>query len=103
MHDWARDHGPRTALVHGATRLTYFQLDRRVSRMAAGLRLRGVEPGKRVAVQPPNTREFVVAVSGPGAGRPPMVQPLAARPFVCAVLTAPTPAPMVALPTGRRT
>jgi 2,3-dihydroxybenzoate-AMP ligase len=32
LHDWARDHGPRTALVHGATRLTYFQRDRRVRR-----------------------------------------------------------------------
>lgn len=46
LHDWVRAHGPRTALVHGTTRLTYFQLDRRVSRMAAGLRLRGVEPGR---------------------------------------------------------
>ncbi|KUN05218.1 2,3-dihydroxybenzoyl adenylate synthase [Streptomyces yokosukanensis] len=60
LHDWVAAHGPRTALVHGTTRLTYFQLDRRVSRMAAGLRLRGVEPGKRVVVQLPNTPEFVV-------------------------------------------
>ncbi|MEV6055927.1 AMP-binding protein [Streptomyces sp. NPDC052107] len=62
LHDWTREHGPRTALVHGTTRLTYFQLDRRVSRMAAGLRLRGVEPGRRVVVQLPNTPEFVVAM-----------------------------------------
>ncbi|MFI6353331.1 AMP-binding protein [Streptomyces sp. NPDC050743] len=62
LRDWAREHGPHTALVHGTTRLTYFRLDRRVSRMAAGLRLRGVEPGRRVVVQLPNTPEFVVAV-----------------------------------------
>ncbi|TQK99307.1 hypothetical protein FB563_4376 [Streptomyces puniciscabiei] len=42
---------PRTALVHGATRLTYFRLDRRMA--AAGLRLRGAGPGKRVVVQLP--------------------------------------------------
>ncbi|MER6059821.1 AMP-binding protein [Streptomyces sp. NPDC001792] len=62
LHDWAHEHGPRTALVHGTTRLTYSRLDRRVSRMAAGLRLRGVEPGRRVVVQLPNTPEFVIAV-----------------------------------------
>ncbi|WP_369389060.1 (2,3-dihydroxybenzoyl)adenylate synthase [Streptomyces sp. CG1] len=62
LHDWAAAHGPRTALVQGATRLTYFQLDRRVNRMTAGLRLRGVAPGKRVVVQLPNSPESVVAV-----------------------------------------
>ncbi|MGJ5751300.1 (2,3-dihydroxybenzoyl)adenylate synthase [Streptomyces puniciscabiei] len=37
--------------MHGATRLTYFRLDRRMA--AAGLRLRGAGPGKRVVVQLP--------------------------------------------------
>ncbi|MEV7547226.1 AMP-binding protein [Streptomyces sp. NPDC089915] len=53
-------YGPRTALVHGATRLTYAQLNRRVDRMAAGFRGRGLRPGMRVVVQLPNVPEFVV-------------------------------------------
>ncbi|OLZ66588.1 hypothetical protein AV521_27230 [Streptomyces sp. IMTB 2501] len=80
LHDWAAAHGPRTALAHGATRLTYFQLDRRVNRMAAGLRLRGVAPGKRVVVQLPNTPEFVVAVFAlMRAGAIPVLAPLTHR------------------------
>ncbi|WP_051796546.1 AMP-binding protein [Streptomyces sp. NRRL S-87] len=58
----ALEHGPRTALVHGAARLTYGQLDRRVDRMAAGFRLRGVRPGQRVVVHLPNVPEFVVVL-----------------------------------------
>ncbi|MFJ5553175.1 AMP-binding protein [Streptomyces sp. NPDC093225] len=58
----ALEHGPRTALVHGATRITYGQLNRRVDRMAAGFRLRGVRPGRRVVVHLPNVPEFVIAV-----------------------------------------
>lgn len=53
-------YGPRTALVHGATRLTYARLNRRVDRMAAGFRGRGLRPGMRVVVQLPNVPEFVV-------------------------------------------
>lgn len=34
LRGWARHHGPRTALVHGGTRVTYAQLNRRVDRMA---------------------------------------------------------------------
>ncbi|MQY32675.1 hypothetical protein SRB17_06290 [Streptomyces sp. RB17] len=63
LHDWTREHGPRIALVRGTTRLTYFQLDRRVSRMTAGLRLRGVEPGRRVVVRLPNTPEWATGES----------------------------------------
>ncbi|NBE53345.1 AMP-binding protein [Streptomyces boluensis] len=59
---WALDHGPRTALVHGDTHLTYANLNRRVDRMAAGFRLRGLRPQQRVVVQLPNVPEFVVAV-----------------------------------------
>ncbi|GHI41069.1 (2,3-dihydroxybenzoyl)adenylate synthase [Streptomyces violascens] len=62
LRDWARAYGPRTALVHGATRITYAQLNRRVDRMAAGLRLRGMRPGQRVVVQLPNVPEFVSTV-----------------------------------------
>ncbi|MFG2716153.1 (2,3-dihydroxybenzoyl)adenylate synthase [Streptomyces goshikiensis] len=62
LRDWALQYGPRTALVHGATRLTYAGLNRRVDRTAAGLRLRGLRPGQRVVVQLPNVPEFVVTV-----------------------------------------
>ncbi|MFD3326921.1 AMP-binding protein [Streptomyces sp. NPDC058701] len=62
LRDWARRYGPRTALVHGGTRLTYAQLNRRAERMAAGFRLRGLRPGQRVVVQLPNVPEWVVTV-----------------------------------------
>ncbi|MFJ3727606.1 (2,3-dihydroxybenzoyl)adenylate synthase [Streptomyces sp. NPDC090045] len=62
LRGWALQYGPRTALVHGATRITYANLNRRVDRMAAGFRLRGLRPGQRVLVQLPNVPEFVVTV-----------------------------------------
>ncbi|MER6196252.1 AMP-binding protein [Streptomyces sp. NPDC001586] len=62
LRDWALQYGPRTALVHGATRITYANLNRRVDRMAAGFRLRGLRPGQRVLVQLPNVPEFVITV-----------------------------------------
>lgn len=39
LRGWALEYGPRTALVHGGTRLTYANLNRRVDRTAAGFRL----------------------------------------------------------------
>ncbi|MFJ9414443.1 (2,3-dihydroxybenzoyl)adenylate synthase [Streptomyces sp. NPDC101227] len=62
LRGWALQYGPRTALVHGGTRLTYAHLNRRVDRMAAGFRLRGLRPGQRVVVQLPNVPEFVITV-----------------------------------------
>lgn len=62
LRGWALQYGPRTALVHGGTRLTYANLNRRADRMAAGFRLRGLRPGMRVVVQLPNVPEFVVGV-----------------------------------------
>ncbi|MGW3205639.1 (2,3-dihydroxybenzoyl)adenylate synthase [Streptomyces sp. NPDC001135] len=62
LRDWAQQHGPRTALVHGGTRITYANLNRRVDRMAAGFRLRGLRPRQRVVVQLPNVPEFVITV-----------------------------------------
>ncbi|MET9320074.1 AMP-binding protein [Streptomyces sp. NPDC003038] len=62
LRGWAMQYGPRTALVHGGTRLTYANLNRRVDRMAAGFRLRGLRPGQRVVVQLPNVPEFVITV-----------------------------------------
>ncbi|MDT9691272.1 AMP-binding protein [Streptomyces sp. P9(2023)] len=60
LRGWALQYGPRTALVHGDTRLTYAALNRRVDRMAAGFRLLNLPPGQRVVVQLPNVPEFVV-------------------------------------------
>ncbi|MFJ9406669.1 (2,3-dihydroxybenzoyl)adenylate synthase [Streptomyces sp. NPDC101393] len=60
LRGWALQYGPRTALVHGGTRITYAALNRRVDRMAAGFRLRGLRPGQRVVVQLPNVPEFVI-------------------------------------------
>ncbi|MFF4319477.1 AMP-binding protein [Streptomyces sp. NPDC001568] len=62
LRGWALQYGPRTALVHGDTRVTYARLNRRVDRMAAGFRLRGLGPGQRVVVQLPNVPEFVITV-----------------------------------------
>ncbi|MEU3775072.1 AMP-binding protein [Streptomyces sp. NPDC032472] len=62
LRGWALQYGPRTALVHGDTRLTYAALNRRVDRMAAGFRLRGLRPGMRVVVQLPNVPERVVTL-----------------------------------------
>ncbi|KJY46160.1 2,3-dihydroxybenzoyl adenylate synthase [Streptomyces sp. NRRL S-444] len=62
LRGWAQQYGPRTALVHGGTRITYANLNRRVDRMAAGFRLRGLRPGMRAVVQLPNVPEFVVTV-----------------------------------------
>ncbi|MGW0468901.1 (2,3-dihydroxybenzoyl)adenylate synthase [Streptomyces sp. NPDC003027] len=80
LRGWALQYGPRTALVHGGTRITYANLNRRVDRMAAGLRLRGFRPGQRVVVQLPNVPEFVVCVFAlMRAGAVPVFCPLSLR------------------------
>lgn len=80
LRGWALQYGPRTALVHGGTRLTYAQLNRRVDRMAAGFRGRGLRPGMRVVVQLPNVPEFVVtAFALMRAGLVPVFCPVAYR------------------------
>ncbi|MGW0363983.1 (2,3-dihydroxybenzoyl)adenylate synthase [Streptomyces sp. NPDC002990] len=62
LRGWALQYGPRTALVHGGARITYASMNRRVGRMAAGFRQRGLRPGQRVVVQLPNVPEFVITV-----------------------------------------
>ncbi|MEU6763225.1 AMP-binding protein [Streptomyces sp. NPDC046853] len=80
VRGWALQYGPRTALVHGGTRLTYANLNRRVDRMAAGFRLRGVRPRQRVVVQLPNVPEFVVTVFAlMRVGAIPVICPLSHR------------------------
>jgi long-chain acyl-CoA synthetase len=50
----------RVAVVDGATRLSWAELDRRVSSAAAALLARGLEPGSRVGLQLPTGVDFVV-------------------------------------------
>ncbi|NED61353.1 AMP-binding protein, partial [Streptomyces sp. SID10244] len=54
--------GPRIAVVDAARRLTYADLDDRVSRLAAGLAALGIRPDDRVLLQIPNQVAFVEAV-----------------------------------------
>ncbi|WP_251061763.1 AMP-binding protein [Streptomyces sp. ISL-100] len=75
LRGWALQYGPRTALVHGGTRITYAHLNRRVDRMAAGFRLRGLRPGQRVVVQLPNVPEFVITVFALMRGSQPRPRP----------------------------
>ncbi|MER5873742.1 AMP-binding protein [Streptomyces sp. NPDC002044] len=80
LRDRALRHGPRTALVHGETRLTYANLNRRADRMAAGFRLRGLRPGQRVVVQLPNVPELVITLFAlMRAGVVPVLCPVSCR------------------------
>ncbi len=56
----ADEHGPRTAVVSGPTRLTFTELVRRAAELASGLHRLGIRPGERVVVQLPNRADFVV-------------------------------------------
>lgn len=58
----AAAHGDRVALVCGARRWSYRELDERASRLAAGLLQLGVRPRDRVIVQLPNIAEFFSTV-----------------------------------------
>ncbi|TSC26498.1 (2,3-dihydroxybenzoyl)adenylate synthase [Corallococcus sp. Z5C101001] len=58
LRERARDFGTRTALVGGAHRWTYAELDARVDRMATGLHALGIRARDRVVVQLPNVPEF---------------------------------------------
>ncbi|WP_405486270.1 AMP-binding protein [Streptomyces sp. NBC_00096] len=80
LRGWVLRFGPRTALVHGETRLTYAALNRRIDRMAAGFRLRGLRRGQRVVVQLPNVPEFVITVFAlMRAGMVPVLCPVSHR------------------------
>lgn len=80
LRGWAVQFGPRTALVHGDTRVTYAALNRRVGRMAAGFRLRGLRTGQRVVVQLPDVPELVVTVFAlMRAGAVPVLCPISHR------------------------
>ncbi|NML52517.1 long-chain fatty acid--CoA ligase [Streptomyces sp. R302] len=54
----AAEHGDRTAVELGTTRISYAELDATVGRVAAMLGARGVRRGDRVGVMLPNMTEF---------------------------------------------
>ncbi len=60
----ARNLGHREALVAGATRLNFIELDQQVSHAAAALQSLGVEKGDRVAIMGRNTLSWVLAAMG---------------------------------------
>jgi amino acid adenylation domain-containing protein len=95
----ARD-GAATAIVAGARRMSYAELDHLVDRFAAGLRDLGVQRGDRVAIVLPNRVETAIAVYGvlragaaftplnPTAGADRLHQQIAAAGAVAAVCDA---------------
>lgn len=60
LGDLVRDQEPgRTAVVHGARRLSYGELDALIDRVADGFHTLGLRAGDRVVVQLPNVPEFI--------------------------------------------
>ncbi|MEH1123269.1 (2,3-dihydroxybenzoyl)adenylate synthase [Micromonospora sp. CPCC 206061] len=59
LRPWARTDPSRTAVVSGARRHSYAELDAWADRLAAGLSALGLGPGDRVVLQLPNSPEFV--------------------------------------------
>jgi long-chain acyl-CoA synthetase len=60
----AADHSERTALLFEGEQISYSELDRRAAVAAAVLRAQGVEAGDRVAIQLPNTPDYLAAYFG---------------------------------------
>ncbi len=60
----AAAHGDRLAVVGGANRWTFAELERRAEVAAAGFLALGLRPGDRVVVQLPNIAEFMAVVFG---------------------------------------
>ena len=60
----ARQRGGAPAVVSGQQRLTWAELDAAVDGVAAGYARRGLAPGARVAVQLPNSVDFLLATLG---------------------------------------
>jgi mycobactin salicyl-AMP ligase len=61
---WAERSGEAIAVVDGQEWISYRELDRRATAMAAGLRSRGIEAGDRVIMQLPNTAAFLEVFFG---------------------------------------
>lgn len=80
LRDRAAAHGDRQALSGGGRRLTYAELDRSASSLAAGFVNLDVRRGDRVLVQLPNVVEFVeVAFALLRLGAPPVFVPASHR------------------------
>lgn len=60
LRERAEEHGERIALICGARRWTYRELDTRADEVASGLQTLGLRAGDRVIVQLPNIAEFFV-------------------------------------------
>jgi len=60
----ARDHPDKTAVIFGAERQNYRQLNEAANRVAGGLKGLGVLPGQTVALMCPNVPEFPAAYYG---------------------------------------
>ncbi|GAA3437548.1 hypothetical protein GCM10018954_071620 [Kutzneria kofuensis] len=59
---WARQVPDQVALVHGSSRLTYRELDRRVTRLANHLAAQGVGPEVAVGVRFPRSIDLITAM-----------------------------------------
>ena len=64
LEDSARALPDRDAVVHGATRMSYSQLDAAASQVAAGLAARGIGRGDQVALSCPNLPHFPIVYYG---------------------------------------
>ena len=64
LRDTAQRHGERLALVDGARRLTWGELDQAVDRAAQGFAAAGLVPGYRVLLLVANSIEFVTSYLG---------------------------------------
>ena len=64
LRESARSRPDKAALISGAARVTYAELDAASDRFAAGLARRGLVAGDAVALQLPNLPQFVVAYFG---------------------------------------
>ena len=64
LRDTVARHGARDALIDGARRFTFAELDKIADGVAAGLAARGVVPGDRVALLLNNKAEFAFVLFG---------------------------------------
>src|SRR3990170_4193890 len=69
----ARWYPERIAVIEGDRRLTYRELDRRVTALARALGRLGVRPGDRIAVLQANNHEFMEALAGAAPAGAPFV------------------------------
>ncbi|MGE8655510.1 MAG: salicylate synthase [Achromobacter sp.] len=62
LHQCAQRYGERVALVDGASRCSYAELDQRADRLAAGFTTLGIRRGDCVLLQLPNSIAFVASL-----------------------------------------